>query len=91
MLKKAHTYRCILHVCEHPGTQTWLVMYFVGVKHRQTSPNWTLFSKNFISELTYIKCIIQKISKKRVSVTLCAYFVPNFRHSRHIHKMCLLF
>ena len=52
-------------------------------------------SKNFISELswiyTYIKCIIHKLSKKRVRPSFGAYFVPNFRHNRHIHKMCILF
>ena len=65
-------------------------MHFLGIKHRETSPNWTLFNKNFISEFTYIKCIIQKISKKRVSVTLCATLVPHLWHMWHKYKCATL-
>ena len=65
-------------------------VHFLGIKHRETSPNWTLFSKNFISEFTYIKCIIQKISKKRVSVTLCATLVPHLWHMWHKYKCATL-
>ena len=58
-------------------------VHFLGIKHKETSPNWTLFSKNFISEFTYIKCIIQKISKKRVSPLFGAPLAPHLGHLGH--------